>query len=85
MTIDLKKFEKLKSELEHQREEVDRARGGLDHLMGVLKEDYSCETVEDAESVLQEMKDELSGLESTYEKELVKLQDAMDKVKGDEK
>ena len=50
MTIDVERYQKLKDNVDRLQREADRAEGALDQLMVKLKEDYGCDTIEEAET-----------------------------------
>ena len=65
--MDIAEFDDLKKKVEKSKKAVSRAEGILQEKMERLKEDYNCDTVQEAE-------DKLAGLEV----EVVKLQGEFD-------
>lgn len=70
-----KEFQEIKSKVEKAKENKARAEGALNKIMDNLKKDYKIETIEDAETKLDELnevietdKDKLNGYYSKLEK-----------------
>ena len=51
----LDKLSKLKKQAESAQREADKAQGALEQILSQLKEDFDCETLEDAETLLDKL------------------------------
>lgn len=70
MTIDLKKFTKIKQAVEDARSERDRARGALDELMKRLKKERGLETLKQAKRLLRKKREERDYAEALFNEAL---------------
>ena len=70
MTIDLKRWEKLKSEVDRLRREADRTEGVLDDLTKRLKRDFGVETAEEAGLLAAKLEKEAAVKEKEYARAL---------------
>lgn len=70
MSTDLKHITKLKEQVESLQREADRSEGALEGVMSRLKDEFGCETIEDAEALLKEMKKKLRGTEERLDAEV---------------
>lgn len=77
--MDLKRYEKLRDDLAKIKREVDRAEGALLQLKKRLKEEFDCDSVEDAEDLLEELTEELEDKEREFEQELDRFEDLRNK------
>jgi len=59
-------YRRLKRKVDRTREEADRAHGAFESKMKDLKEDFDCETIEEAETRLEEMQCEVAELKEKY-------------------
>lgn len=70
MTIDIDEYQALKRKAEKSKSDVARAEGALEQQMKKLKDDFDCESIEDAEYLLDTLEKEEEKAEQQYEKEL---------------
>lgn len=70
MTVDLKKFERLKSRLEDARRRQQRAEAVRDELLAELKKDWGCGSVEAAEKKLRKLEAEAEKAEQEFSEKL---------------
>ncbi len=70
MTIDLNEYQTLQRKSEKSKSDVARAEGALEQQMKKLKNDFGCESIEDAESLLGTLEEQEEKAERQYEKEL---------------
>ena len=68
MNITVEQIQAIKAKAEQRRRAVERARGSLDQLMKTLKDDFGCETVEEAKAKLEEMKEKGTQTAARIEK-----------------
>ncbi len=68
MAIDLKEFQQLKSNVERLQREADKAEGAYAEQMRRLKDEYDCETIEQAEKLQAKLEKELEVAEQKYQK-----------------
>jgi ribosome recycling factor len=60
-------FNELKEQVKTAKDAVSRAEGALEQHLKTLKDEFNCDTVEEAEEMLGKMTDELVGLEEEAE------------------
>lgn len=70
MRSKLQELADLKSRLEHKRQEGDQASGALKQLMKQLKDEFGCDTLEEAEKKLAEMQADVAKKERKFDKKL---------------
>jgi hypothetical protein len=70
MTIDLKKFESLRSKVSKLQRQVDRAGGALSQVMRKLQEEFDCESTEDAGKLKGKMGGEVEKAEKSFNKSM---------------
>jgi predicted transcriptional regulator len=75
MTIDLKEFQQLKSDISRLRREADKAAGALSEQMKRLKEEYGCGTIKEAEALLKKLNVQADECEAKFRKLLKKFED----------
>ncbi len=73
--MDLKKFQRLKEKAEALRTEAEQAKGALNQLMTKLNEEYDCQSIEDAEKLLEKYEKEVKKAEEDYDKELISFEE----------
>ncbi len=54
----LKKYMKLKKDVEVSRQRADREQGALDQLMKTLKKDFNCTTLKQAQKKLKNLQEQ---------------------------
>ncbi len=68
--IDLNEYQALQRKSEKSKSDVARAEGALEQQMKKLKNDFGCESIEDAEYLLGTLEKQEEKAERQYEKEL---------------
>ena len=66
MSIDLKKYDRLKTKAERLQREADRAEGALEQLMYRLESEHGVNTLADAEKLLKRREREAAKAESEF-------------------
>lgn len=82
MSIDLEEYQKLKARALELKAESDRASGALEQHMRTLKEDFGCDTVEEAKKLLAKMEEEEAKYEAEYKQELERFEEKWGKDLG---
>jgi hypothetical protein len=67
VTIDLKEFNRLKTEIEKLRTKADKAEGALEQTMKTLKEDYDCDTIEEAQDLAKSKRKKEEKLKAKFQ------------------
>jgi len=80
MTIDLERYQSLKSNVERLRRESDRAEGALEQLMARLKEEYGCKTLSDAKELAGKLENEAAEATRKFNKELEEFEEEWSEV-----
>lgn len=75
MAIDVKRYQHLKQEAEELQRQADRAHGALDGVMKQLKEEFDCDTLEEAEERQKELQKEAKKAEKTFNEALEDFED----------
>ncbi len=70
MAIDVKRFEDLKSDVEKLQRDIHRSEGALTQQKQRLKPDFDCDSVDEAETMLEEMKEDCRKIEEKYNEKL---------------
>lgn len=65
----------LKEDIETAKDEVNRLEGRKEHLLQELQEDWDCQTVQEAEELLEQIKGEISETEQKIKKGTAKLKE----------
>ena len=65
--IDATEFEKLKSKLDKVEQRKQRAEGALEQQLKQLKTEFKCNSIEEAQLKLKELKREQKQLETKFE------------------
>jgi len=73
--MDLDKYNLLKKKADKFKAEAERAAGALDQLMGELKKEFGCNTVEDAEKLLKKLVKEEKKAKVAYDEELERFEE----------
>ncbi len=63
----LKKYMRLKKDVETAQQRADRSQGALDQLMKTLKEDYGCETLKEAKKKLKSLQKQEEEVREAFE------------------
>lgn len=75
MGIDLERYEELKSEVETAQASVSKAEGALESHMSSLKEDFDCDSLDEAEELLEKFRKEAKTAETDYKEKLAEFED----------
>lgn len=78
--MDVRKWEKLKSNVDRMRREADRAVGALSSLTKQLEEEFECSTIADAQKLRDKLKADLTTAEESFEKGLVEFEEEWGEV-----
>ena len=70
MSIDIQEYTNLKKRADSLKSQADRAQGALEQHMKKLKEEFNCESIAEAEELLNQLKDEQKKIEVSYNKAL---------------
>jgi 50S ribosomal subunit-associated GTPase HflX len=73
--MDEKTLLQLKNKVDRAKEEKSRAEGALQQLRARLKEEFSVSTEEEAEDLLQQMRDELATVNKELEKVVADMEE----------
>lgn len=73
--IDLDQYKRLKEKADTAKQSYDRAVGAREQLLTKLKEDFDCETTEEAEKKLKKLTAEADELEARYDQLLADWQE----------
>ncbi len=77
MTIDLRRYEKLRRQADTLKSEVDQAKGAIKQLMERLEQEFDCSTIAEARKLLAELsKQETSTIEE-YQSALADFEDEL--------
>lgn len=76
MTIDVDDFDRLRKRVDQLKSERDRARGALDGLRKRLKEEFGCDTSDEAREKLKRMQVRRDKLEKRFAAELAKFEES---------
>ena len=84
MTIDLNEYRKLKADADKLRADSERAAGALEQLEKRLVDEFDCEDLEAAESLLEKLEGDETEAEEKYDGLLVAYKEKWDgKLKGE--
>jgi hypothetical protein len=70
MAMDVKRFEDLKSDVEKLQRDIHRSEGALTQQKQRLKQDFDCDSVDEAETMLEKMKEDCRKIEEKYNEKL---------------
>lgn len=74
--IDLNKFNLLKKEVEKAERDQNKAAGAVEQLRKQLREEFDCDDLKEAETLLAKLEKEGLVLEKDYNKKLVEFEGA---------
>ena len=74
MPLDLRKFTKLKEQLQRRQREHDKLQGSLEHIMERLSEEHGIGSVEGGEKNIKKREKKLERMETEIEKEFKALE-----------
>lgn len=63
-------YRRLKREVDEAKTEADRAKGALTQLMKQLKEEFECEDVKEAKTLLAELEEKRDKAQKRFERSL---------------
>lgn len=66
----VKEYLELKRKVENAQQLVDKAKGALEQLIRNLKQDFNCNTIEEAEKKLRSLQAERGNLEQQFDDEV---------------
>ncbi len=64
---DLKKLTKIKDQVTDLKRSADRAQGAFDRILKQLKDDYDCDSLEEAKDKLSKRRKELKVVEHDFD------------------
>lgn len=67
---DLRRFNKIKEDIENAQEKANKAEGALEQVMLSLKKDFKCNTLEEAQAKLKQMGKELEASKEEFDEAL---------------
>jgi predicted nucleic acid-binding Zn-ribbon protein len=70
MTIDINEFNHLRQKVQKLQRDADKAEGALNEQLKHLKEEFDCDSIEEAEAYLVELEKKVAAAEKIYRKEL---------------
>lgn len=70
MSDPLEEFQRLKSRIAEKQREADKAQGALDEIMKQLKEDFGCDSLEEAREMLNRLEAKEQALAAKFIKRL---------------
>ena len=75
MAIDLKRYERLKTDVDRLQRDADRAEGALAQLMGRLEKEHDCATLQDAETLLKKLQAKEKAAEEKFATALAEFEE----------
>ena len=82
MSITIEQIQIIKATAEQRRRAVERARGSMEQLMKTLKNDFGCETVEEAKQKLSELQSKGEQVSARIEKLKVRVVELWEQVQN---
>jgi len=67
--MNLTKYNELKVKADKLKAKADRVEGALEQLLLRLKNEFECDTIQEAEELLEQLMEEEAEAEENYEKE----------------
>ena len=71
------RYERLKQEVAEHNSAADRAQGRLDAAMKTLKDDFGCDTLDEAREKLRKAQEKLEALEEELNGELDRIESTL--------
>lgn len=68
MAISEKEYQRLKTDAQNAKSEFERAQGALEEMESRLKKEFKCSNLEEAEQLLEELKEEETKAERNFNK-----------------
>ena len=87
MSVTIEEIQTIREQAEQKRRAADRAKGQLEQLMKTLKEQFGCNSIEEAKNKLAEMEQEGLKLSQRIEKlkeRVVNMWNNLDQDNSDE-
>lgn len=72
--MDLKTYQRLKSDLDDKQREANEAKGAYDQSMRQIKEEFECSTLDEARKELERLEKKEREAEREYEDKLASFQ-----------
>lgn len=69
------KYEQLKNRVEQLKKEQLKAEGSLEHLLSQLKNEFDCDSLEEARAYLVELKQQLADAQEQLDQDLAEFQE----------
>jgi predicted nucleic acid-binding Zn-ribbon protein len=82
MPVDLRKFDKLKREVETARQQKDRAEGALQQAMKQLKDEMGCDSLDEARELEKKLSRQVKKAEADFESELEAFEEKWGEIVG---
>ena len=82
MVVDLKRYQKLKDDVDRLRREADRAEGALEELMGRLEAEFGCKTLREAKALSSRLEDEADKATKEFNSKLDEFEEEWGEVLG---
>ncbi len=71
---DIKKLAKLKEIVAELQSNADKAQGALDRVLWQLKNEYDCDSVDDAVAILKKLRDKEEAAEKAFDEAMRKFE-----------
>ena len=78
--MDLKQYENLKAQVEEAQRKVSQAEGALNQLTLQLKNEFNCDTLEQAEALLKQLVEKSEKLSEKHDLLLAKFEKWKEKM-----
>lgn len=78
--INIKRIERLREQVNNLKREADRAEGALQTILTRLRNEFNCNTIEEAEQLLEKLKKRLETAEENFESEIKKFEEKWHKT-----
>ncbi len=75
MSVNLQRYQSLKSNVDRLRREADRFSGALEQLLARLKDEYGCETLDDAKKLASKLESDAAKATRKFNKELEEFEE----------
>lgn len=80
MTISVKEYERLQKDVEKARSEADRAEGAVEQLLGRLKEEFDCSSVDEGDKLQRKLDEEAEKAEEAFDDALAEFKEEWNEV-----
>jgi len=68
----------LREDIDEAKDKVNRLEGRKEHLLQQLKEDWDCDSIEEAKQLLQDLKQEVEEMEQKIKEAIQELKEKYD-------